>query len=126
MDSQKEKESYFYEIAEQNAYKPSPAEYIRHPNWNKAKTSKTMRQPGTFSDRKRMTFTEEMIKIKKEIPGSNKYKNTRFDKYMHSIPGTLQQKAQRVYPYLESQAISKSRPMPYTHQANLYKSYDFT
>jgi len=43
MESQKEKQSYFYEEAERRAYLPSPAEYSKHPNWNRYKTSKTMR-----------------------------------------------------------------------------------
>ena len=73
-----------------------------------------MRQPGTFSDTKRMTFTEEMIRNKSGIPGSNKYKNTKFDKYMHNVhSGALKTKSDRIYPYLEAQAISKSKPMPY-------------
>ena len=75
-----------------------------------------MRQPGTFSDAKRMTFTEEMIRNKSSIPGPNKYKNARFDKFMHKTSGgAIKQKSDRIYPYLEAQAISKSKPMPYAN-----------
>jgi hypothetical protein len=100
---------------------------MKHLKWTKFKVSKTMRQPGVFSNTKRMTFTEEMIKNHKGIPGPNKYKNTKFDKYMNNVTGgALRTKADRVYPYLEAQAISKSRPMPYPNQLNLCKSFDFT
>ena len=80
MDSETVKKSYFYEIAERKAYEPSPAEYLKHLKWTKFKTSNTMRQPGVFSNTKRMTFTEEMIKNHKGIPGPNKYKNTKHKK----------------------------------------------
>jgi hypothetical protein len=117
MDSHSVKKSYFYEIAETKAHFPSPAEYLTHLNWNKPKSNPNDRQPGIWNcDGNRMTFTEEMIKIKKDIPGPNKYKKERFDKYMRSIKtGAFQPASDRIYPYLEAQAISKSRPLPYAN-----------
>lgn len=66
------------------------------------------------------------MRKKREHPGPNKYKNTRFDKYLKHIPGGERLKDKRIYPYLEAQAISLSKPMPYAHQLNLCKSFDFT
>ena len=118
MASTQAKKSYFYEIAESKAHFPSPAEYIKHTNWNKQhKGSAHDRQPGVWStELERTTFTEEMIKIKKGIPGPNKYKKEKYDEYMKTIKtGAFQPASERIYPYLEAKAISKSRPLPYAN-----------
>jgi hypothetical protein len=69
----KKKECYFSEEANLKKKDPAPNAYSAadHLDWNKPTLSKCCRQPGKFLKDKRLTMTEEVIKRKSVVPGSN-------------------------------------------------------